>query len=434
MGSQLSTKTLNLVKTALLLLSLGSIGACANFEYHETKNVAASRLDDAANLKISEDELLDVGIIVFDPGMDSLNDDEIAYANVRQSEAVWFASQLKSTLQHSNVWGSVRTMPSANSVLDVLVNGKIISSNGEYVKLNVSITDATGQLWYTKEYEQRASSYAYNPEVNYNRDPFRAVFVEIANDLFDYRVALSSQELLTIRNVSRLRFAQEFVPAAYDDFIVEEEGRFDLVRAPASNDPMMRRIDKIRARNDLFLDVIQDYYRVFNGNMAHPYQEWRKASYKEVLYARQLRQQSRNEKIAGVASILVGVLAQTSSNVYTRSAGHIGIFAGADLIYNGYIKQNEALLHSATVRELGGALEAELEPSVIDLEDRSVTLSGTVDDQFREWRRILEQMFEAESGVEPGTFDQDKNQDDEDALSDQQTAGLSNLDDNSGSK
>ena len=167
---------------------------------------------------------------------------------------------------------------------------------------------------------------------------------------------------------------------------------------------MIQRIDRIRARNDLFLDVIQDYYRAFNSNMAHPYQEWRKASYKEVLYARQLRAQARNQKIAGAASILAGVLAQTSSNRVARGSGHIGIFAGASLIGSGYAKQNEALLHSATVRELGSALEAELEPSVIDLEDRSITLSGTVEDQFTEWRRILQALFEAESGHAPETI------------------------------
>ena len=156
-------------------------------------------------------------------------------------------------------------------------------------------------------------------------------------------------------------------------------------------------------RNDLFLDVIQDYYRAFNGNMTHPYQEWRKASYKELLYSRQLKQQARNEKIAGAAAILAGLLAQTSNNQYARASGHVGIFAGAELIYRGYSKQNDALLHSATVRELGTALEAELEPSVIDLEDRSVTLSGTVDDQLRDWSRILGEMFEAEIGSAPGT-------------------------------
>ncbi|MEM7357570.1 MAG: hypothetical protein AAF431_00525 [Pseudomonadota bacterium] len=382
-----------------VVLTLALLSGCATYEYHETRNVAPIRFEDSAENTIEDKALLDVGIVLFDPGLDLLNDEIAAFSNVRQSEAVWFASQMKATLEYSNVWGSVRTMPSANTVMDLQINGKILESNGEVVKLSLSVTDATGALWYTKEYQQRASSYAYNPEVNYSRDPFHSMFVEIANDLFDYRASMTSEQLASIRSVSKVRFAQEFLPEAYDEFITEEDDRFLLARAPAANDPMIMRIDRIRARNDLFLDVIQDYYRVFNGNMAHPYQEWRKISYKEVVYERQLKSQSRKEKIAGVAAILLGILAQTSDSRYTRASGHVGIFAGADLIRIGYAKENEASLHSSTLRELSAALEAELEPSIVDLEDRSITLSGTVEDQFKEWRRLLGEMFRAENGL-----------------------------------
>ena len=55
--------------------------------------------------------------------------------------------------------------------------------------------------------------------------------------------------------------------------------------------------------------------------------------------------------------------------------------------------------HSATLRELSDSLETELEPSIVALQDRSVTLSGTVDDQYDEWRRILAEMFRIEEGV-----------------------------------
>ena len=377
------------------------IGGCAKFEYHQTKDVTPARFEESADITLVEEELLDVGIVLFDPGIDLLDDESAAYSSVRQSEAVWFASQLKSALEYSNVWGAVRTMPSANSILDLLIEGKILESNGEFVDIEITVRDASGRLWYTRNYQQRASSYAYNPEVNYNRDPFHSMFVQMANDLFDYRMALTSSQLVAVRNVSKLRFASEFLPEAFDQYLVASETGYTLQRMPAANDPMILRIDRIRARNDLFLDVVQDYYRVFNANMAHPYQEWRKTSYKEVVYERQLKEQSRKEKIAGVASILLGILAQTSDSSTTRVAGHVGIFAGADLIRIGYAKQNEAQVHNETLRELGASLEAELEPSVIDLQDRSITLSGTVEDQFQEWQRILSEMFQAENDVVP---------------------------------
>ena len=384
-----------------LLLGMSVLSGCTTYEYHETTKVSASRFDSSQGVELPEDELLDVGIVLFDTGIDLLDEDSAAYSNVRQSEAVWFASQLKAAMEDSNVWAAIRTMPSANSVMDLQIEGKIIESNGEFVKLQISAHDATGKIWFSKEYKQRASSYAYNPEVNSNRDPFHSLFVRVANDLFDHRATLSSEELIAIRTISKVRFANDFLPDQYSDYVLEKKNRYTLQRAPAANDPMIVRIDRIRARNDLFLDVVQDYYRVFNGNMAHPYQEWRKTSYKEVLYERQLKQQAKKEKLAGVAALVVGVLAaQGSSSNYTRAAGHVGIFAGAEMIWRGYQKQNESMIHSSTLRELGASLEAELEPSVIDLQERSITLSGTVDDQFQEWRRILGEMFAAENGLE----------------------------------
>ena len=56
---------------------------------------------------------------------------------------------------------------------------------------------------------------------------------------------------------------------------------------------------------------------------------------------------------------------------------------------------------------MGASLESELEPSVIDLQERSVTLSGSVEDQYKEWRRILSRMFLLDEGLtEDGTSDE----------------------------
>ena len=378
----------------LILLS-----GCATYEYHATKTVDAQKIDQTQFDQIDEQTLLDVGIILFDSGLDLLDEESGGFSNVRQSEAVWFSSQLKQVLEYSNAWGVVRTMPSQNAVMDLIVSGKIIESNGEVVKLFVEAHDASGTQWLSKEYFQRASVYAYHPEVKSTKDPFQSLFNEIANDLFDARMAMSTEQLVNIRTISKMRFAADFVPDAFTEFLTTtQDGYYKVQRLPAENDPMMIRVERIQARNDLFLDVVQDYYRVFNQTMSAPYEEWRKLSYKEVLYERQLKAQARKEKITGAMLILAGVLAQGSSSGNTRTGGHVAILSGAQVFRSGYAKQDEAILHTQTLRELGESLEAELEPSIIDLQDRSITLSGTVDEQFNEWRRLLAKMFEVEQG------------------------------------
>ena len=401
----LSSRSARLSRSVLTVLLIAlALSACTKFEYHETKVVDIEKIDAAQEALIGEDELLDVGIVLLDSGVDVLDDVSAAYASVRQSEAVWFSSQLKDTLETSNAWGIVRTIPSGDPIMDVVVTGKLLESNGEIVSIQATVRDSSGAEWFTKEYFQRASAYSYNPEVKLDQDPFQSLFNEIANDLFDYQATLTSQQRLNLRAVSKVRFARDFVPEAFDDFVVENKnGIIELQRIPASNDPMIQRIDAIQARNDLFLDVVQSYYRGFNQNMSVPYTEWRRLSYKEVVYERQIREQARKERIAGIAVIAGGLLAAGSNSRTTRTAGQAGIFGGAALFRRGFLKTDEANTHSQTLRELGSSLEAELEPSVVDLQDRSITLSGTVDDQFKEWRRILTRMFEVEQG---GDIDQ----------------------------
>jgi len=162
---------------ALILLS-----ACTTYEYHETKIVKIKQVDAEQEQLIDEEQILDVGIVLFDPGVVDLDDDDLAYSSVRQSEAVWFTTQLKNTLEESNAWGLVRALPRENLPIDLSVTGELIESNGEYIKLRVRAIDSTGSIWIDKVYDQQASSYAYNPEVNLPGDPFQATFNEIAND------------------------------------------------------------------------------------------------------------------------------------------------------------------------------------------------------------------------------------------------------------
>ena len=389
------------LRSVVWLCLTGFLAACSTFEYHETKEVKIKKLTDQQEQAIDEQALLDVGIVLFDPGKVDLDEEILAYSSVRQSESVWFTNQLKQTLEQSNAWGLIRALPKAGLPIDVTVTGELIESNGEEIELQIRAVDSTGTEWFNRNYQQPASAYAYHPEVKLPGDPFQATFNQIANDLYSFQAGLSIDARRNIRSVSKVLFARDFVPDAFADYVQEdpESGAVSLLRLPADSDPMMQRVDRIRARNDLFIDVIQDYYRAFNRKMEAPYQEWRKFSYREVVYARQLAEQARKEKIAGLAVMAGGLVAAVEGDRgVTRGAGHIGILSGAQIFINSFKKREQSLVHAEALRELGSSLASELEPSVVDLQDRSITLSGTVDDQFTEWRRILQQMFELEQG------------------------------------
>lgn len=377
----------------LLALVLGLAG-CSTHTVKSANHIAVER--ETANLP--EDQLLDVGIQVFDPGLDLMPDDDdlLIFPEVRKAESRFMPYQIMNALQTSAAWGAVRVTPESHDAVDVLVQSQIVQSDGEMLMLKVDITDATGRLWFSRIYEGRASKYSYERRTGHDihADPFQGLYNQIANDMLAYRGKLKANELREIRTVAELRFAQDFAPEAYGQHLqMNREGRYEVVRLPAANDPMMARIRGIRERDYLFVDTMQEYYSNFVMQMERPYQEWRKQTYAEVVSMRDLQRTARNRTIAGVASILGGIAAVGNSGGAARAAGHVGIIGGGYMVKSGFDKRSQARIHVEALQELGDSLESEIQPRVIELEDRTITLSGTVENQYDQWRDLLQQIY-----------------------------------------
>ena len=165
---------------------------------------------------------------------------------------------------------------------------------------------------------------------------------------------------------------------------------------------MLNRVRGLRQRHYVFVDTLQGHYSGFAEDMHGPYQEWRKASYEETVALRELETEAQREMIAGGAAILAGVLSQTSGSRTTRSAGAVGVLGGGALLKSGLEKRAESNIHSLALEELGQSLDAEITPRVIELEDRTVRLTGNVEDQYDQWRELLADIYAAElAALEP---------------------------------
>jgi hypothetical protein len=352
-------------------------------------------------VEIPDEYLLDIGIEVFKPDLGSVPEQATQFTGIREAESVWVAEQLKSTLQESGAWGVVRVIPDDRVIIDLKVTGSILQSDGEIMRLAVRVADAAGEVWIDHIYEQQISHYAYSPS-QAGREPFLGIYNEISNDLYAALNKRTSSEKLQLRKITSIQFARDFSPEAFDGYLVKsKDGTLELDRLPAENDPMLARVDRIRSRDDMFVDVLQDYYRGFTDNMDEPYRVWREQSYQETLLIQRLEDSSKARKLGGWLALIGGVGGQFSDNELTQVLGQVAIFAGLESIRSGYTLQDEALLHVQTLSELGDSLEQELEPSVIELQDRTVTLAGTVRDQYEEWRTILRDIYYEETGYTP---------------------------------
>jgi len=351
-----------------------------------------------------EELLLDIGVVNFDPGIDEIDSDEEDTTNhqIRVAESRFAAFLLTETLQRSGNWGMVRVLPNNSSLMDVIINGTILQSNGEAMRIRINVKDSTGRNWYTREYNKVISQFSYDPNQRRMNDPFQAIYNNIANDLLIYRKEnVTENQITEIRKITELLFAQRFAPQVFDDYIGQSrDGYYQLKRLPAENDPILERIYDIRERDFMFIDTVQDYYATYNRQMKLPYDSWREQSYFETITLRELEISSRRRFIAGTAAVLGGLAAATSGNYAAQTSGLVGVGAGAYLIKSGFDKRAEAQMHVNALEELGLSLENEVAPKVIDLEDRTVTLTGNVEEQYSQWKEILADIYAADIGVQ----------------------------------
>ncbi|MFK7732596.1 MAG: hypothetical protein AB8B48_13335 [Pseudomonadales bacterium] len=363
------------------------------------KTSEVKSLEVAENLT-PEHLLLDVGINLFDPGLDSAGDEQSLFPEVREGEARYLPVNLMETMQSTGHWGAVRVVPSTIASVDVHVHGKILESDGERLSLQIEVEDSTGRQWFVNEYSEIISDFVYKKR-RAEEEPFQSIYNRISNDIAQYQQQLNAADVRDIRTVAELRFAQDFSPDAFGGHLEkDDDGIYQVLRLPSELDPMLQRVRKIRDRDYLFVDTLQDYYGVFHRQMDVPYMEWRERSYDHAVAIRDLRRTSMTRGIAGAAAVIASIVAIGQGGSVNRAGGSVGLSAGTGLIYSAVQKSQERGQHEADFIEISESVTAAITPQVLELEDQTITLTGTVGDQYQQWRELLREIYRNENGVD----------------------------------
>lgn len=359
-----------------------------------------------AEQELPASELLDVVVTRFDPGVpDTVKEqqEENIFPAVREAEANYFPQALRQTLDATGYWGTVRVLPATIPASEVIVSGKILHSDGETLELRIAAQDATGRKWFERDYEQSAAELSYTDRVAAGIDPFQDLYNRIANDLLAERRKLSAEQNLEIQRVADLRFASDLAPARFEGYLKQDKaGRYSVLRLPPQGDPIVQRVADIRERDDLLVDTLDAHYAAFRQNMQPAYQEWRKSSYGEVIAERELSRQALLRKVLGAAAVVGGIYAATKADNQGEAAGGtVAIAGGIYMIQSGIAKGSEAKLHAEAIKELNQSINDDVAPRVVELEGKTVTLNGSAQEQYEQWRKLLHERYAAEIGAAP---------------------------------
>ena len=384
-------------RNILLLLISGITVGCGSTASRPVEPVDLVQ----ATTEVAEEELLDVAIRVFDPGLPAEGEElpDGVLPEVRKAEAKYMATRLEETMQETGHWGAVRVVPHDAASSDVMVSAKILKSSGRDLNLHVWAVDATGRGWFDNRYKGTADPSAYGPETLGRTEPFQNVYNRIANDLVRALGKLDPDEAIEIRRVAQLDYAASLAPMAFQDYLeIDRKGRKEIAHLPADGDPMMARVAEIREREYFFIDVLNQHYANFSEQMSEPYDNWRRFSYEEQMALAALRRKATTQQVLGGLAVLGSMLMGGNSTAerVIRDAAMVG---GIAAIHAGVGTRKEAKIHVQALQELTASFDSEVEPMVMEVDGRVLRLSGSVETQYETWRHLLSSIWSDETGL-----------------------------------
>jgi hypothetical protein len=334
----------------------------------------------------SASALLEIGVRVFGTAQKEAEEYEIGdwvFDEIIQKETQFLPHLLKNTLVDSRQWGAIRVIPDRDPSLDLIVEGGIVQSDGETLELQIRAFDSSGREWLNKTYADQSIQEEYPESTRFTLentfdainfvDPFQDIYNRIANDLVAVRTNLGEQTLRDLNLVTDMLYAGDLSPSDFSGAVKEnEDGLLVIDRLPSLDDPMMARVADMKYRHHLFIDTVDEYYQTLYEDIQPAYVLWRRYSIDQITEIETSQQEA-------------------SQSDYGSSSGFLSLSQRYDRFKWSKIFERE-------FNDLAAGFNNELAPAFLELNSQVHGLTGTMEQQYREWRGILRRLFELENG------------------------------------
>ncbi len=385
---------------SLVIVSVIFLSGCVAFNAHTVVPTPIRH----AQQEIPEALLLDVGIAVF--ASSQLTKEEAkregTLPGIQKSENHFVPYHLKNTLQQSSQWGMVRVAPAHTDFADVMIKGHILESNGEEMIVEIVVSDASGDKWFEKKYRFEPDDDAFRENQIGQKDAFQDLYNTIANDMAAYKANLNPERIKTLRTLSKLKFARDMAPDAFGGYLKKNrKGLLTLNRLPTDDDPMMARVSKIREREYMFVDILNEYYEKFYNEMWTPYEDWREMSRTERIAKARIQREAFFRQAAGALLVATAIVLDAKNVENTGLLKGLMVVAGGKLFIDGVNISQQRKIHAAAIEELSESFDNEMKPIVLEFEGKQYELTGSAEEQYAEWRELLRKIYYEETGFEP---------------------------------
>ena len=410
--SSLNKKLITVVATASLLF----LGGCGSTQT-KVSSVGPSMVGPGSGQPLGSSSnsynynssiFMDVAVPVFDPGFPTERDGSIDYdeieeegiwPQVRRLEANRFAVATKEALGKTKSFGSINVTPDASALADVYVLGIINYSDTETVEIGVKVMDAKNTVWGEEEFEYRVSEGWYRDAMSRGENPNGPVFDDIAKFVYGLLKEKSEAYKKEVQTISDLRYAQMYSPESFGQYLEQgRRGTIELVSAPSESDPMLRRVRAIQAKDEQFIDSLQETYDSFWVTTEEAYRKYQQETLPEAKKIRELEAERTTKQVTAglfaVASVLLG--SNSSSTAGQVAAAGAGIAAIGSL--SQAIQTNKELHAQRDLfDEMGQNLDIQVADQIVEIDNQRIELQGTASEQYYQLRAKLKDIYDMEA-------------------------------------
>ncbi|MYD44816.1 MAG: hypothetical protein F4W92_00465 [Gammaproteobacteria bacterium] len=363
---------------------------------------------------------LRLAIPILDPGIPEstqVQQEEGIWPELRKAEAVRSAIKLKQWIHRYNQFDSIVIAADASVSADIYLIGRIVESDSETMRIAYQVVDARGVAWTEERTKKHRVELGWHERYgNTDRDPFDELYNKIAEDVYeelkDRGKAHVEQlehnekvgpdkarysELQLITTTRDLVFAC-FISPEYNDYLERKGSQYVVRYAPDEQSDSWRRIQTIMYREDEFAQLIEDHYEGFRDQIEKDYEKWQEDTFP---VARDVRLTKRNRTIKAIVGValVAGSIAAAEDGAAkdgdrsAENAAAAGVLGGGALIAAAFRDNHLHKQAVEEINELSRSLHNSIRPTRIDLNGKIITLTGTVQDQFGQWRSMLADMY-----------------------------------------
>jgi hypothetical protein len=341
-----------------------------------------------ANQAPAESVQLEIGIQVFDNRLDAEDRERFedwVYSEIRENEVNYLPYVLRNTLLETNHWGAVRVLPQPDPSVDIQIEGTVLHSDGDRLEIAIVATDSAGRQWLNKTYADTTVSADFPDSTRFTTgnpfnpngfvDPFQDIYDQIANDLLLTRELMASTELVNIKRVSQMVYASDLSPETFGHTLTtDEQGLLTVTSLLSETDPMLARLENMRDRHLVFIDTVDEYYEALYTEMQPSYVIWRRYSHDQIDETQRLASRAEDYDL----------------DDYGTSSSFVSLTQRYD-------RYRWSKIYEQEFRELAAGFNKELAPAILKLSEQVNGVSGTMEEQYVQWRRILQALFRLET-------------------------------------